>query len=101
MSNDREYFVYIMTNKRNNVLYTGISNEVLRRVHEHKIKFDTKSFTARYNINKLVYIESYDNAADAIIREKQIKNGSRKKKIELIESVNPGWKDLSEDLSDL
>ncbi len=90
-----------MTNKRNNVLYTGISNEVLRRVHEHKIKFDTKSFTARYNINKLVYIESYDNAADAIIREKQIKNGSRKKKIELIESVNPGWKDLSEDLSDL
>lgn len=101
MSNEQEYFVYIMTNKRNTVLYTGMSNEVLRRVYEHKIKLDPKSFTARYNINKLVYVEAYDNAADAIIREKQIKGGSRKKKIELIESMNLEWKDLSEDLSDL
>lgn len=95
MSN-REYCVYIMTNAHNTVLYTGVTNNMQRRVLEHKAGKGS-SFTQRYNITKLVYVESGDDINTAIAREKQIKAGSRKKKIELIESINPAWKDLFEE----
>lgn len=77
-------------------LYTGVTNNLHRRVYEHKQKL-IKGFTSKYNITKLVYYEEYNDINDAIRREKQIKGWSRKKKIELIESFNPEWKDLSEE----
>ena len=92
---DREYYVYIMTNKRNNVLYAGVTGNLEGRVYEHRNKL-AKGFTSKYNINKLVYYEEFDYIEDAIYREKQIKAGSRKKKIDLIEKGNPGWNDLSD-----
>jgi len=85
-----------MTNKKNTVLYTGMTNDLARRVPEHKEK-KTKGFTRRYNITKLVYYEIFATAYDAIVREKQIKAGSRQKKIDLINKVNPEWKDLYND----
>ena len=88
------YYVYIMTNKMNTVLYTGVTNDLMRRVYEHKNKLDVKSFTARYNVNKLVYYETTNSIQSAIEREKQIKAGSRKKKEDLIKEFNPDWKDL-------
>jgi putative endonuclease len=92
----REYCVYIMSNAHNTVIYTGITNDLQRRVIEHKSGAGS-SFTRRYNLTKLVYFESGDDVSIAIAREKQIKAGSRKKKIDLIESVNPEWKDLFEE----
>ena len=92
------YFVYIMTNKNNTVLYTGVCNNLVRRIWEHKNKYDPKSFTAKYNLNKLVYYEIFNDINLAIGREKQIKAGSRIKKILLIEKMNKEWKDLEEDL---
>ena len=88
------YYVYIMTNQRNTVLYTGITNNIERRNKEHKEKM-AEGFTKKYNINKLVYGEEFNNVEEAIIREKQIKAGSRKKKLDLIKSVNPEFKELS------
>jgi putative endonuclease len=93
MLKEKQYFVYIMTNKLNTVLYTGISNNLRRRTFEHKEKIGSK-FTKRYNINKLVYYEIYQDSYNAISREKQIKAGSRQKKIEMINKMNPEWKDL-------
>jgi putative endonuclease len=93
----KNYYIYIMTNKWNNVLYTGITNDLKRRVFEHKNKI-IKGFTERYNINKLVYYEIYDDVYNAIQREKQIKSWSRKKKIELIKGLNPEFKDLYEEI---
>ena len=93
----RQYYVYIMTNKYNTVLYTGVTNDLMRRVMEHKVGTGSK-FTHKYNINKLVYFECWDDINEAIRREKQIKAGSRKKKEELIASMNPEWKDLFEEL---
>jgi len=93
----RTYCVYIMTNKYNTTLYTGVTNNLLRRVQEHK-KGTGSKFTHRYNITKLVYFEMTKNVEEAILREKQIKGGSRKKKITLIESINLEWRDLSMDL---
>ncbi|NOY61262.1 MAG: GIY-YIG nuclease family protein [Calditrichaeota bacterium] len=90
-----DYYVYIMTNKNNTVLYTGVCNDLMRRVWDHKNKVNSKSFTARYNVNKLVYFEHFEDIYYAIVREKQIKGGSRGKKIALIEKKNPEWKDLS------
>ena len=90
------YYVYIMTNKLNTVLYVGVTNDLMRRVYEHKSKLDPNSFTAKYNLNKLVYFESTNSVESAISREKQLKSGSRKKKIDLINSVNPDWNDLYE-----
>jgi len=84
-----------MTN-RSKTLYTGMTNELKRRVYEHKQKL-IKGFTSKYSINKLVYYESCNDVKAAIAREKQIKGWTRKKKIELIEKENPEWKDLSED----
>ncbi|OZH54063.1 excinuclease ABC subunit C [Hydrocoleum sp. CS-953] len=89
----KEYYIYIMTNKRNTVLYTGVTNDLIRRVYEHKSKL-VEGFTKKYNINKLVYFEMYENPSEAIAREKQIKAGSRQKKINLINSMNLQWKDL-------
>jgi putative endonuclease len=94
---ERHYCVYIMTNKNNSVLYTGVTGNLARRVTEHKEKQVT-GFTSRYNIVKLVYYEVFDNPYFAIQREKQIKAGSRIKKIRLIEGLNSSWKDLSDDL---
>ena len=92
-----KYFVYIMTNKNNTVLYTGMTNNLLRRVFEHKKKI-TGGFTSKYQITKLVYYEIFDDAYCAIKREKQIKAGSRRKKIDLIDDFNKEWKDLSDSL---
>ena len=89
------YCVYIMTNKNHTVLYTGVTDSLARRITEHQGKADPRSFTARYNIDKLVYVEVFEYISDAIAREKQIKKGSRRKKIELIDSMNPTWEDLS------
>lgn len=96
MAQNQEYFVYIMTNPRNTVLYTGVTNNLIRRVEEHKAKTGGV-FTKKYNITKLVYFESGSDVNQAILREKQIKAGSRQKKIDLINSINPMWKDLFEE----
>jgi len=87
------YFVYLLTNKRHTALYTGMTNDLVRRVHEHRQKM-FKGFTSKYNIDKLVYFESFDLAQQAIAREKQIKGYSRTKKEALINSCNPDWIDL-------
>jgi putative endonuclease len=91
----KSYFVYIITNKKNGVLYTGITNNLARRVYEHKEKL-ISGFTSKYNLTKLVFFEETHDVKAAIAREKQIKGWLRKKKIELIESRNPDWNDLSE-----
>ena len=94
-----DYYVYIMTNRKNGVLYTGITNDIRRRVWEHKQKV-IAGFTSRYNITQLVYLEKTADVNAAIRREKQIKTWRRSKKVALIEEANPGWKDLSEDWYD-
>ena len=86
-----------MTNKLNTVLYVGVTNNLLRRVYEHKNKLDTSSFTAKYNVNKLVYYEETASIKEAIEREKQIKSWGRRKKEELIDTINTMWKDLYEE----
>ena len=90
--------IYIMTNKSNIVLYIGVTSELRNRVWDHKTKKHKKSFTAKYNVNKLVYYEDFIFIEEAIAREKQIKAGSRMKKIQLIEEMNPNWDDLFESL---
>ena len=93
----RHYCVYIMTNKHNTVLYTGVTGNLQRRVYEHKEHF-VEGFTKKYNVTKPVYYEVYGDAYNAIAREKQIKAGSKWKKVALIESMNKEWRDLSEEL---
>jgi putative endonuclease len=90
--------VYILTNKNNVVLYTGVTSDLKARLFEHKEKKYPSSFTAKYNLNKLVYYRGFHHIEEAIAEEKRIKGGSRKKKIELIENINPTWKDLSNQL---
>jgi len=92
-----EYYVYMMTNK-SRTLYTGVTNDLIRRVYEHKNKL-IPGFTSKYNIQYLVYYESTPNINSALEREKQIKGWLRVKKIALVESQNPDWKDLSTELS--
>lgn len=92
------YYVYILTNSTNKVLYTGVTNNLERRVYEHKAK-EIKGFTAKYNTHKLVYFETTTSAYSAIQREKQIKSFNRDKKINLINSVNPSWTDLTEEFA--
>jgi putative endonuclease len=94
---ERRYFAYILTNRHHTVLYTGVTNDLLRRVYEHRTKA-VPGFTSRYNVDKLVFYEEADEAQAAIIREKQIKAGSRQKKIALIEEMNSAWRDLYPDL---
>lgn len=94
---NKQYYVYIMTNKNNTVLYTGVTNNLIKRVYEHKEKL-VDGFTKKYNITKLVYYEQSENIEEAIVREKRIKGGSRAKKITLINGVNKEWKDLYKDI---
>ena len=93
-----QYYVYILSNANKSVIYTGVTNNLLRRVYEHKKHLDKGSFTARYNIENLVYYETSIDIESAIQREKQIKGWNRKRKNKLVESKNPGWKDLYESL---
>ena len=90
-------FVYFMTNAYNNVLYVGVTNDLLRRVAEHKAKVN-KGFTDKYNCDKLVYFEVFDLMVDAIAREKQLKNWKREWKNELISKQNKSWEDLSDSI---
>ncbi len=94
----KTYFVYILTNKTNKVLYVGVTNNLEKRVFEHKNNISEKSFTATYNVHKLVSFEETSDINSALNREKQIKAGSRQKKLDLINKVNPEWKDLLEGL---
>ena len=88
------YYVYILTNKYCTVLYTGVTNNLIRRVYEHKNHFDKNSFTAKYKVDRLVYFEETSDVKSAIEREKQIKSWSRDKKTSLIMAMNPKWMDL-------
>ena len=92
-----QYYVYIMTNRRNTVLYIGVTNDLKRRVYEHKEKM-ADGFTKKYNITKLVYYEVCEEIQSAISREKQLKAGSRPGKIELVNGMNRQWRDLYEEL---
>ncbi|MEB2775135.1 GIY-YIG nuclease family protein [Algoriphagus sp. D3-2-R+10] len=86
--------VYIMTNARHTVLYTGVTNDLVRRIYEHKNRLKPESFTSQYNLTMLVYYESFHSIEEAIAREKQIKGGSRKRKEDLVNAINPDWVDL-------
>ncbi len=92
----KSYYVYMLTNYTNRVIYTGVTNDLARRMHEHKNKL-IDGFTKKYNCTKLVWFVQTESIDSAIAEEKRIKAGSRTKKINRIESINPGWKDLSED----
>jgi putative endonuclease len=89
-----QYYVYILSNSHRNVIYTGVTNDLIRRVYEHKNHLDKSSFTARYNVENLVYFEVTSDVEAAIQREKQIKGWNRNRKNKLIESKNPDWIDL-------
>ena len=91
-----EYYVYILTNATNVAIYVGVTKDLIRRVYEHRHKLDPNSFTARYNIHKLVYYESTNDIKAAIEREKQIKGWNRARKNKLVETKNPKWMDLYE-----
>ena len=92
------YYVYILANVTGTVVYTGVTNDVVRRVYEHRHNFDQNSFTAQYSVHKLVYYENTTSRYEAIYREKQIKSWNRKRKNELVESMNPNWLDLYDSL---
>ncbi len=92
------YYVYILTNQYHTVLYTGVTNDLRQRIYEHKEKL-TPGFTTKYFIDTLVYFEEGADISQAIAREKQIKGGSRQKKIDLINGFNPEWRDLFEDIT--
>ena len=93
-------YVYIITNKNNTTLYVGVTSNLIKRIQQHKEKYYKKSFSARYNLNKLVYYEAFQMIGDAIAREKQLKAGSRAKKIALIEKANNTWSDVTQQATD-
>ena len=93
MHDEKKGYIYILFNKRNGTLYTGVTSDLIKRIYEHKSKV-VEGFTNKYKVDKLGYYEIHDTISSAIEREKQIKGGSRKKKLELIEKMNPEWKDL-------
>ncbi|MDH5433494.1 MAG: GIY-YIG nuclease family protein [Gammaproteobacteria bacterium] len=95
--NSHHYFIYILTNQHNTTLYVGVTNDLVRRIYEHKNKL-VDGYTKKYNLSKLVYFEQSSDIDSAILREKQLKAGSRKRKIALIESNNLEWKDLYESI---
>ncbi len=95
-SDPKFYYVYILTNIGNTVLYTGLTNDIERRTYEHKEKL-VKGFTKKYNLNKLVYFEIYEEIHMAIAREKQIKGGSRQDKINLVNRKNKEWRDIAKE----
>ncbi len=90
------YYVYILSNWNNRVIYIGVTNNLMRRVYEHKNEF-VEGFTKKYHVHKLVYYEEYSDVRDAIQREKQLKKWNRMKKDNLIQQLNPEWKDLSKE----
>jgi len=90
------YYVYILTNKTNKVLYTGVTNNIIKRVYEHRMHV-IDGFTKKYNVSKLVYVQEFSDVKDAIVAEKKIKGWLRQKKINLIESENPRWHNLYEE----
>jgi putative endonuclease len=92
--------VYIMTNKHHTVFYTGVTADLLSRVLQHHNKDFPRSFTAKYNASKLIYYEAHSTITEAIAREKQVKKYSRIKKVNLVESINPQWRDLFDDIKD-
>ena len=97
--NSNQYYVYILFNKRNDTLYVGVTNNLVKRIWEHKNKV-IEGFTKKYNVDKLVYYEVFGDINLAIAREKQLKAGSRKTKLELIELNNSDWQDLYYDIID-
>ena len=94
-------FIYILTNKNHTPLYVGVTSNLPERILQHRSKIFKNSFTAKYNLNKLVYWESFQEISDAIAREKQLKAGSRQKKLDVINVFNPEWKDLFESIQDI
>jgi putative endonuclease len=98
---NKQFYVYIMTNYNNTVLYTGITNNITKRAYEHRNKLIPSSFTTKYNVTKLVYYEIFDDAYSAISREKQIKSKSRQKKNEIVTALNIEWLDLYEKIATL
>ena len=91
----KRYYVYILTNKRHTVLYTGVTSDITSRLEQHKGK-QVEGFTKRYNVDKLVYCEVFEDVHEALAREKQIKGGSRQDKLDLIHTMNPSWRDLAD-----
>lgn len=94
----KQYYVYILANSTNVAIYTGVTNDLIRRVYEHKHHIDPNSYTAKYNVTKLVYYEYTSDVNSAISREKQIKSWSRKAKNQLVSGFNPEWRELYGDL---
>ena len=92
------YYVYILSNNTNTTIYTGVTNDLLRRVYEHKHEMAEESFTAKYKVHKLVYYEATSDVRSAIQREKQIKGWIRAKKNKLVETMNPTWRDLYQEI---
>ena len=90
------FYIYILASNRNGTVYIGVTSDLEKRIKEHKAKVYENSFTAKYDVSKLVYYESTENSESAIAREKQLKNWTRQWKLDLIEKYNPQWKDLSE-----
>ena len=97
MNTKKQYYVYILFNKRNGTLYVGVTSDIIKRIWEHKNKV-VKGFTEKYGVDKLGYYEMVEDINVAIEREKQLKAGKRKTKLDLIESINPTWRDLYEDI---
>ena len=95
---ERGGYIYILTNKNHTVLYSGVTSNLGNRIFEHRTGFYKDSFTSKYNVTKLVYYEGFTSIEEAIHREKQIKAGSRQKKLDLINRFNPEWKDLSDSI---
>ena len=91
---DMDYYVYILSNKTNTTIYTGVTNNLIRRMYEHRNNLEPNSFTAKYDVHKLVYFENTTDVHAALEREKQIKSWSRKKKNALVNTMNPQWLDL-------
>jgi putative endonuclease len=89
----KDYYIYILTNKKNGTLYIGVTNNLTRRIYEHR-NGTIKGFTKKYNLNKLVYFEQLNDISFAILREKRLKKWNREWKVQLIEKINPEWKDL-------
>jgi putative endonuclease len=95
---NKQFFVYILASRKHGTLYVGLTNNVIKRAHQHKTKV-VRGFTERYDVDKLVYFETFDDPASAIAREKQLKKWHREWKLQLIEKENPGWVDLSPTLA--
>ncbi len=99
MPAENRYYVYLLTNWNHRVMYVGVTNDLVRRIYEHKNKL-VKGFTEKYNVNKLVYFEETGDVGSALTREKEIKKWRREKKNALVISINPEWKDLAEEEKD-